>query len=61
MRSVSSYVSSIRERAAALLHRADHVDADSAERKRRWNQLIAEHQKPPEPPKDSENNSLAQS
>jgi hypothetical protein len=61
MTSLYSYVSLIRQRAAALFHRADHLEADSAERQRRWNEVIAEHQKPLEPPKDSGKTTLAQS
>lgn len=41
-----SRVSSIRQRAVALFHRNDQLKADSAERRERWNQVIAEHQKP---------------
>jgi len=61
MKSLYSYLSSIRQTAAALFHRADHLEADSAERQRRWNEVIAEHQKPLEPPKDSGKTTLAQS
>jgi hypothetical protein len=52
MRSLSSYVSALRQRAIALFHRTDHLSSDSDERRRGWNQVIAEHQKPLEPPKD---------
>jgi hypothetical protein len=41
-----SRVSLFRQRAAALFHRNDQLKADSAERRERWNQVIAEHQKP---------------
>ena len=58
---VSSYVSSARQRAVALFHRTDQLKADAAERRRSWNQVIAEHQKPLEPPKDSGETTLAQS
>jgi hypothetical protein len=34
-----------RERAVPRLHRTDQLKADSAERRERWNQVIAEHQK----------------
>lgn len=61
MKSVSSYVSSARQRAVALFHRTDQLKADAAERRRGWNQVIAEHQKPLEPPKDSGETTLAQS
>ena len=53
MKSLSSYVLSGRQKAAALLHRTDQLKADSAERQRGWNQAIAEHRKPLEPPQDS--------
>jgi predicted anti-sigma-YlaC factor YlaD len=34
-----------RQRAVALFHRTDQLKADSAERRERWNQVIAEHKK----------------
>jgi len=46
MKALSSYVSSFRQRAVALFHRKDQLKANSDERRERWNQLIAEHQKP---------------
>ena len=46
MKALSSYVSSFRRRAVALLHRNDQLKADSDERRERWNQVIAEHKKP---------------
>lgn len=46
MRGLFSSVSFLRQRAAALFHRADQLKADSAERQARWNEVIAEHQKP---------------
>jgi hypothetical protein len=52
MKSLSSYVSALRQRAVALFHRPEQL-ADSDARRRGWNQVIAEHQKPLEPPKDS--------
>jgi hypothetical protein len=48
MKALFSYVSSFRQRAVALLHRNDPLKANSDERRERWNQLIAEHQKPVE-------------
>ena len=45
MKALSSYVSSFRQRAVALLHRNDQLKADSDERRERWNQVIAEHKK----------------
>lgn len=53
MKSLSSYVSSVRQKATALLHRTDQVKADSAERQRDWNRAIAEHRRPLEPPQDA--------
>jgi hypothetical protein len=46
MRGLFSSVSFFRRRAVALFHRADQLKADSAERQARWNEVIAEHQKP---------------
>jgi len=37
---------SFRQRAFALFHRTDRLKANSDERRERWNQVIAEHQKP---------------
>ncbi len=48
MKTLFSYVSSFRQRAVALLHRNDPFKAHSDDRRDRWNQLIAEHQKPVE-------------
>ena len=48
MKALLSYVSSLRQRAVTLLHRNDPLKANSDERRERWNQLIAEHQKPVE-------------
>ena len=61
MKSLSSYISSVREKAVALLHRTDQLKADAAARRRGWNQVIAEHQKPLEPPTDSGKTTLPQS
>ena len=61
MKSLSSYVSSVRQKAVALFHRTDQLKADAAERRRGWNQVIAEHQKPLEQPKESGKTTLAQS
>jgi hypothetical protein len=41
-----SRVSLFRQRAVALFHRKDQLRADSAERRERWNQVIAKHRKP---------------
>ena len=61
MKSLFSYVSSARQKAVALFHRTDQLKADAAERRRGWNEVIAEHQKPLEPPKDSGKTMLGQS
>jgi hypothetical protein len=57
MRSLFPYISSFRQRAAALFHRTDALKTASDERRERWTQVIAEHQKPLGPPKDSEKTS----
>ena len=41
-----SPVSFLRQRVSTLLHRKDQLKADAAERRERWNRVIAEHQKP---------------
>jgi hypothetical protein len=46
LKELLSRVSSLRDRALSLSHRKDQLKADSAERRDRWNQVIAEHQKP---------------
>src|SRR5436309_15485558 len=45
MKALLSYVS-FRQRAFALFHRTDQLKANFDERRERWNQVIAEHQKP---------------
>ena len=45
MQALFSRVSLLRERARALFHRTDQLKADSAERRERWNQVIAENKK----------------
>jgi hypothetical protein len=40
-----SHVSFFRQRALALFHRSDALEAEAAERRERWNQVIAEHQR----------------
>jgi hypothetical protein len=60
MKSLIPYISSFRQRATALFHRTDRVEAASAERRQRWTQVIAEHQKPLKPQEDSEKTSLPQ-
>jgi hypothetical protein len=46
MNALLSYVSSFRQRAAALFHRDDQLKVNADERRDRWNQVIAEHRKP---------------
>jgi hypothetical protein len=46
LKELLSRVSSLRDRALSLSHRKDQLKTDSAERRERWNQVIAEHQKP---------------
>jgi hypothetical protein len=46
LKELLSRVSSLRDRALSLSHRKDQLKADFAERRDRWNQVIAEHQKP---------------
>jgi hypothetical protein len=55
MKSLLPYISSFRQRAVALFHRTDALKATSdGERRQRWAEVIAEHQKPLNPQKDSE-------
>jgi len=51
MNTLLSYVASFRQRAVALFQRNDQLKADADERRDRWNQVIAEHQKPLDAPK----------
>jgi hypothetical protein len=60
MHALFSHVSSFRQRALALFHRTDRLKADSAERRDRWNQVIAEHQKPLDRPKGTSTSSASQ-
>ena len=46
LKGLLSRVSFFRQRPSALSHRDDQLKADSAERRERWNEVIAEHQKP---------------
>jgi hypothetical protein len=48
-----SPVSFFRQRLSAFLHRKDQLKAGAAERRDRWNRVIAGHQKPPEQPQDT--------
>jgi hypothetical protein len=60
MKSLLPYISSFRQRGTALFHRTDALKAASDERRERWTQVIAEHQKPLEQQKDAEKTSLPQ-
>jgi hypothetical protein len=51
LQALFSRVSLFRRRAVALFHRTDQLKADSAERRERWNQVIAEHKKDQQPSK----------
>src|SRR5438067_1995154 len=46
LKALLSRVSFFRQRALTLSHRNDQLKADAAERRERWNEVIAEHQKP---------------
>ena len=46
LKGLLSRVPFFRQRAPALSQRNDQLKADSAERRDRWNEVIAEHQKP---------------
>ena len=58
MKSLIPYISSFRQRARALFHRTDRVDAASAERRQRWTEVIAEHRKPLKPQEAAERTAL---
>lgn len=60
MKSLFPYISSFRQRAMAIFHRTDALKASSNERRQRWDEVIAEHQKPLGPQKDSEKTTLPQ-
>ena len=49
LRALFSRVSFLRRRELTLSHRDDEQKTDSAERRKRWNQVIAEHQNPRDP------------
>ena len=51
LQALFSRVSLFRQRAVALFHRTDQLKADSADRRKRWNQVIAEHKKDQQPSK----------
>ncbi len=46
LKALLSRVPFFRQRPSSLSHRDDQLKADSAERRERWNAVIAEHQKP---------------
>jgi len=46
LKALLARVSFLRHRAVALSNRNDQLKADADERRERWNQVIAEHQKP---------------
>jgi hypothetical protein len=48
IRALLSQVSSFHRRTLARFHRSEQPKADAAERRERWNRVIADHQKPPE-------------
>jgi hypothetical protein len=52
-----SHLSSFRHRALALFHPTDRLGAEAAERRERWNQVIAERQKPQDRPQDTSTSS----
>lgn len=54
MKGLFPYISSFRQRAVAVFHRTDPLKAASDDRRERWSQVIAEHQKPLKREKDSE-------
>jgi hypothetical protein len=53
-------ISSFRQRATALFHRADRLKATSDERRQRWTEVIADHQQPLKAQKDSAKTTLPQ-
>jgi hypothetical protein len=46
IRALFSRMSRFHQRTLARFHRTDQLKADDAERRERWNQVIAGHQKP---------------
>jgi hypothetical protein len=60
MKALFPYISSFRQRAIALFRRTDPLKAASDERRQQWTQVIAEHQHPLKPQKDSEKTALPQ-
>ena len=61
MKTLFPYVSSFfRQRVMALFHHADPLEASTDERRQRWSEVIAEHQQPLEPQKDSGRTTLPQ-
>jgi hypothetical protein len=60
MKTLLPYISSFRQKAIALFHRTDPLKASADERRQRWDEVIAGHQKPLNPQKDSEKTTLPQ-
>ena len=48
-----SPVSFVRQRVSAWFHRKDQLKAGAAERRDRWNRVLAAQQKPQERPQDT--------
>ena len=46
LRALFSQVSRLHGRALARFHRTDQLKADATERRERWNEVVAGHQKP---------------
>lgn len=46
LKALLSHVPFFRQRASTLSRHDDQLKADSAQRRERWNQVIADHQKP---------------
>jgi hypothetical protein len=53
IKALLSRVPFFRQRSPALSHRDDQLKTDAAERRERWNEVIAEHQKPLGPQPDA--------
>jgi len=49
MKVLISRVSTLRQRALAVFHRSDPLEAESAERRARWNTAISEHKQGQQP------------
>ncbi len=53
LKALLSRVSFLRQRAVMLAQRNEQLKTDSDDRRARWNQVIADHQKPLEKPTDT--------